>query len=151
MANKSLIKILVLNDLKVTPQRVAILEVIMGIPEHPTADIITEYVHFSHPNISLATIYKTLDIFSKKGIIKKVKTEKESMRYDAVKKKHHHLYCAETDRIEDYYDDNLNQILETYFRNIKIPDFKINDLKLQILGEFTGKESKTSDNQTIKI
>jgi Fur family peroxide stress response transcriptional regulator len=137
MANKSLIRMLMQHDLKVTPQRIAILEVILALDNHPDADTITEYLRVSHPNISLATIYKTLETFTKKGIIKKVLTVKDSMRYDAISERHHHLYCSESDRIEDFYDDDLNKILDDYLKKKKIPNFKIEDIKLQITGKFT--------------
>jgi Fur family peroxide stress response transcriptional regulator len=58
------------------------------------------------------------------------------MRYDAVMESHHHLYCSESDRIEDYKDNELNELLEKYFEKKKIPDFKIEDIKLQIIGKF---------------
>ncbi len=67
------------------------------------------------------------------------------MRYDAIIEKHHHLYCSESDRIEDFYDNELNDILETYLKNKKIPNFKIEDIKLQIVGRFT---DKIKDNKT---
>jgi Fur family peroxide stress response transcriptional regulator len=143
MANKTVIRLLVQNDLKVTPQRVAILEVILNLDNHPHAENITEYLRLSHPNISIGTIYKTLEIFTKKGIIKKVLTTKDSMRYDAIPERHHHLYCLESERIEDYYDDDLNKILEDYIKKKNIPNFKIEDIKLQIVGKFT-------DNKTDK-
>ena len=139
MANKSIIKILVQNDLKVTPQRIAILEIILTLENHPTADNITEYLRLSHPNISLGTIYKTLDTFLKKGIIHKVHNNNDFMRYDAIIEKHHHLYSSESDRIEDYIDEKLNEIIEKYFENIEIPGFTIEDIKLQIIGKFTDK------------
>ena len=140
MANKTVIRLLVQNDLKVTPQRVAILEVILNLDNHPHAENITEYLRLSHPNISVGTIYKTLDIFTKKGIIKKVLTTKDSMRYDAIPERHHHLYCLESERIEDYYDDDLNKILEDYIKKKNIPNFKIEDVKLQIVGRFLDNE-----------
>jgi Fur family transcriptional regulator, peroxide stress response regulator len=144
MANKSILNILVLNDLKVTPQRIAILEVILALENHPTAENITEHLRLAHPNISLATIYNTLETFSRKGIIRKVSTNNEVSRYDPVTERHHHLYCADSDRIEDFYDDDLNRILDEYMKSKKIPDFNIEDIKLQIIGTFTtdGKEKE---------
>jgi Fur family peroxide stress response transcriptional regulator len=64
------------------------------------------------------------------------------MRYDAVMEKHHHLYCAESDRIEDYFDTELNALIGNYFEKKGIPDFEINDIKLQIIGKFTNRSSK---------
>jgi Fur family peroxide stress response transcriptional regulator len=137
MANQEVIKILSENDLKVTPQRTAVLEVIMNLKNHPTADYITRYLRLNYPHIPIGTVYKILEIFVDKGIIRRVKTDNEIMRYDPVAIKHHHLYCSASDRIEDYYDDELNKIISSYFSRKKIPNFTIEDFKLQIVGKFT--------------
>ena len=140
MANKSLIKTLVYNNLKVTPQRLAILEVILTLENHPTAEKITEYLRLTHPNISIGTIYKTLDTFLKKGIINKVHSDNDLMRYDGIIENHYHLYSSESDRIEDYVDEKLNEIIEKYFETVEIPGFTIEDIKIQIVGKFTDKQ-----------
>ncbi len=64
------------------------------------------------------------------------------MRYDAITEKHHHLYSAESDRIEDYFDPELNEIIDNYFKKKGIPDFEIEDIKLQVIGKFKDKYSK---------
>ena len=127
------------KGLKVTPQRIAILEAIIKLNNHPTADNIIDYIRNNHPNIATATVYKVLDALVSKELIKRVKTEKDIMRYDAILDKHHHLYCSESDRIEDYYDEELNNLLEKFFKKNAIPDFKIKDIKLQIIGKFINK------------
>lgn len=127
---------LVNKALKVTPQRIAVLEAIITLDNHPAAENIIEYIRKNHPNISTATVYKVLDTFVSCGLIKRVKTETGVMRYDAIIESHHHLYCSESDRIEDYNDEELNRLLETYFTRKGIPGFKIEDIKLQIVGKF---------------
>jgi Fur family peroxide stress response transcriptional regulator len=127
---------LVEKGLKITPQRIAILESIIKLNNHPTAENIIDYIRKNHPNIATATVYKVLDALVEKGLIKKVKTEKDVMRYDAFLENHHHLYSSESDRIEDYLDDELNEILEKHFEKKGIPGFKIEDIKLQIIGKF---------------
>jgi len=127
---------LIEKHLKITPQRIAILEAIMHLNNHPTAENIITFIRKNHPNISTATVYKVLDTLVENELIKRVKTEKDSMRYDAVIEKHHHLYCSETDRIEDYFNSELNEILSNYFEKKGIPDFEIDDVKLQIIGKF---------------
>jgi Fur family peroxide stress response transcriptional regulator len=141
MANKAIIKILTDNNLKVTPQRTAVLEVIYTLNNHPSADYIIDYLRLNFPHIPLSTVYKILDVFVGKGIVSKVKTDDEVMRYDFVKEKHHHLYCAESERIEDYYDKELDKLLENYLKKKTIPNFKIKDIKLQIVGNFTDKSN----------
>ena len=124
------------KGLKVTPQRIAILEAIVKLNNHPTAENIIEYIRKIHPNIATATVYKVLDALVSSDLIKKVKTERDIMRYDAVMESHHHLYCSESDRIEDFVDTELNEMIEKYFEKKKIPDFKIEDVRLQIIGKF---------------
>jgi len=124
------------KGLKVTPQRIAIFEAIFKLNNHPTAENIIEYIRKNHPNISVATVYKVLEALASSELISKVKTEKDIMRYDAIMESHHHIYCSDSDRIEDYSDNELNELLKKYFENKKIPDFKVEDIKLQIIGKF---------------
>jgi len=124
------------KGLKVTPQRVAIYEAIVKLNNHPAAENVIDYIKKNHPNISIGTVYKVLDSLVENNLLKKVKTEKDIMRYDAVISNHHHLYCAETDRIEDYGDENLNTLITEYFKKNKIKNFKVQDIKLQITGQF---------------
>jgi len=128
------------SNLKVTPQRIAVLEALNNLRDNPTADKVKEYVVKNHPNIAVGTIYKTLETFVEKGLVKKVKTEKDVMRYDAILDNQHHLYCEDTERIEDFFDDQLNEMLEEYFKKKKIPNFKVKDIKLQIIGTFNNKK-----------
>ena len=122
--------------LKVTPQRLAILEAVNNLANHPTADNIIEYIRSAHPGIATGTVYKVLDALVENGLIKRVKTDKDAMRYDGILENHHHLYCAESDRIEDYTDQELDQLLETYFREKGISGFQIEEIRLQIKGSF---------------
>ena len=124
------------KGLKVTPQRVAIYEAIVELNNHPTAENVIAYIKANHPNISVGTVYKVLDFLVGNELLKKVKTEKDIMRYDAVLSNHHHLYCAVTDRIEDYEDEKLNLLINDYFKKNKIRNFKVQDIKLQITGKF---------------
>ena len=135
MANKTVIKILTENGLKVTPQRTAVLEVIMDLNNHPTADEIVQYLRISYPHIPIGTVYKILDKFYKLGIIDKVKTDNDLIRYDPVKNRHHHLYSTNNNSIQDFYDDNLDMILNEYFKKKNIPGFIVEDFKLQIIGK----------------
>jgi Fur family peroxide stress response transcriptional regulator len=124
------------KSLKVTPQRTAILEAIVKLNNHPTAESIGDHIRELHPNISMATVYKVLDTLVENGLIRKVKTESGIMRYDAEMESHHHLYCSDSDRIEDYKNDELIEMLENYFAKKRIPGFEIDDIKLQIIGKF---------------
>lgn len=124
------------KGLKITPQRMSILEAIYTLNNHPTADNIIEYIRKTHPNIATGTVYKVLDVLVENCLIKKVTTDRDIMRYDGVTEKHHHLYCSECDLIEDYMDPELDEILKEYFKKKSFPGFKIEDIILQIRGDF---------------
>lgn len=134
--SKTIMQNLASKGLKVTPQRTVILEAIYALGNHPTAENIIDYIHEKHPNIATGTVYNVLDVLVSNNIIKKVKTEKDVMRYDGVTDNHHHLYCSECDIIEDYIDKALDALLQNYFEEKNIPGFKIEDIVLQIRGKF---------------
>ena len=127
---------LIEKGLRITPQRLAIYEAILKLNNHPTADDIAAFIKQDHPNIATGTIYNVLESLVGNGLLRKVKSEKDVMRYDAILENHHHLYCAESDRIADYYNNEINNLLTEYFRKNGIPDFEIEDIKLQIIGKF---------------
>lgn len=130
------VKKLAEKGLKITPQRISILEAIYSLNNHPTAENIIEYIHKKHPNIATGTVYKVLETLIETGLVKKVTTDRDVMRYDGVTENHHHLYCIECDIIEDYNDSELDHILEKYFESKKIPGFEIQEFVLQIKGTF---------------
>jgi Fur family transcriptional regulator, peroxide stress response regulator len=125
------------KGLRVTPQRLVIYEAILKLNNHPTADDIAAFIRPDHPNIATGTVYKVLESLVENGLLKKVKTERDVMRYDAIIENHHHLYDAESDCIADYYNSEINELLTEYFRKNGIPDFEIEDIRLQIIGKFS--------------
>ena len=127
---------LVNKGLKVTPQRIAVLETIIKLNNHPSAENIIEQIRKTYPNIATGTVYKVLEVLTDNGLINRVKTDRDVMRYDAVMEKHHHLYSSESDRIEDYTDRQLDNMLEEYFKKKDITGFSIEKIRLQIIGRF---------------
>ncbi len=124
------------KGLKVTPQRMSILEAIYNLENHPTVEQIIEFIRKKHPNIATGTVYKVLNTLVNNDLVKKVKTEKDIMRYDGLIENHHHLYCAVCDYIEDYKNSELDKLLQKFFEENKIDNFIIDDIKLQINGRF---------------
>lgn len=114
----------------------AILEAIYGLSNHPAADGIIEYIRQKHPNIATGTVYKVLETLVESGLIKKVTTDRDIMRYDGIMETHHHLYCSECDLIEDYHDIEMDELLKKYFENKQLPGFKPDEFVLQIKGTF---------------
>jgi Fur family peroxide stress response transcriptional regulator len=124
------------KGLKVTPQRIAILDAIYKLGSHPTADNIIEFIRQSNPNIASGTVYKVLDTLIENKLVKRVTTDRDVMRYDAIMENHHHLYCSECDLIEDYVDEELDDVLKEYFKKKNFNGFKLEDIVVQIRGTF---------------
>lgn len=124
------------KGLKITPQRMNILEAVYVLGNHPAAENIIDFIREKYPNIATGTVYKVLDTLVQNNLIKRVKTDRDIMRYDGVVESHHHLYCSKCDIIEDYVDEELDLMLKNYFRNKKFSRFKIEDIVLQIRGTF---------------
>lgn len=113
-----------------------ILEAIYKLNNHPTAEQVIEYICRAHPNIATGTVYNVLDMLVKNGLVKKVKTEKDVMRYDGQTGTHHHLYCMECDYIEDYHNAALDEMIRKHLEENRIGNFIIEDVRLQINGRF---------------
>ncbi|WP_461832097.1 Fur family transcriptional regulator [Aquifex sp.] len=111
--------------LKITPQRIAVYEVLLKSDNHPTVEEIYEKVKEKYPYVSLATVYRTLETLEKIGLAKRVCFWGNSARYDANVSEHHHLICEVCGRIEDIeLEENLN-IPET-LKGFKTEGYSVN-------------------------
>jgi Fur family peroxide stress response transcriptional regulator len=98
------------KGLKVTPQRLAIYTCLRNSYSHPTAEDIYKEVVVSNPSISLATVYKTLDSFSKVGLVNELHIVNEHSNYDAHMEQHSHLICSHCQKIFDYTGSSLSSL-----------------------------------------
>lgn len=94
--------------LKVTPQRTAIYKELARTDQHPSTEMIYKNIKDYFPNISLTTVYRTLETFEKNGLISVVNQLYNAARYDANLNPHHHIVCVECKKIEDVYESSVN-------------------------------------------
>lgn len=115
------------STLKVTPQRVVILQALCCQPHHhPTADDVFEAVQAALPvALSKATVYNTLNAFVCEGLIREVSTEPGRTRYDANLTDHHHFIDTQTGRIFDIPWDQVSQLCESLGPQYQIQDYQI--------------------------
>lgn len=97
------------HGFKCTPGRELILEVLSSTNEHLTPEEIYNEVKKSHPEIGLVTVYRTLELLVKSGILIKLDFGDGRSRYELSenyghKNHHHHLVCKNCGRIIDYSD-----------------------------------------------
>lgn len=89
------------KQLRMTPQRKVLIEELRKLYTHPTADELYEVVRKRLPHISLGTIYRNLEILSRKGIIRKIELGGTQKRFDGDLEIHQHIRCTECGRIDD--------------------------------------------------
>jgi Fur family transcriptional regulator, peroxide stress response regulator len=130
--------------LKVTHQRMVVLEAILIREDHPTAELIYEAIRPENPIISLGTVYKTLDVFVSVGLLQKVYSDEGVMRYDANLKSHNHVHCTNTNEIIDFHNEELNKMISEYFSTRKVENLLIKEIRLQISGEKIDPEKEIS-------
>src|SRR5271156_6353682 len=79
------------HGLAVTPQRLAIIRALLASKNHPSAEHICGAVRKQLPNLSLATVHRTLEQFCEVGEARKVTLLYDSARYDGHAEPHHHV------------------------------------------------------------
>lgn len=122
--------------LRATRQRLTILECLLRLPGHPTAEQVHRQILTQMPSLSLATVYKTLDSFVAAGLTRRVASAGgASRRYDADCSAHHHLICGETQEIMDFHDSQLDTLLQEFFASRDVPGFQAHSFSVHITGE----------------
>lgn len=101
---KNITELLRGNGFKVTPQRLAVYEVLANTKEHPNAEMIFNSLQATYPTMSLATVYKTIDILNEIGLVQILNAGEDSFRYDADMSNHAHVRCVECGRVDDVFD-----------------------------------------------
>jgi Fe2+ or Zn2+ uptake regulation protein len=103
MTKDTIIKRLKEKGLKVTPQRLAIIEVLVDQGSlHPGAAFVYREARKKRKSLSLSTTYATLDELSRHGIIKTLQFDKIENRYETNREEHINLICEKCGRIIDY-------------------------------------------------
>jgi Fe2+ or Zn2+ uptake regulation protein len=119
------------QGLRSTVQRRVILETVLDLDDHPTADEVYESVVDRLPGVSRTTVYRTLESLARLGVITKACHPGAVARYDRRTELHHHLICLHCDGITDISDARLD--------DLEIPDtstygFEVADFRVQLRG-----------------
>mgnify|MGYP001026515403 FL=1 len=86
--------------IRLTPQRLAIAEVVVNSGDHPSVKEIFERVKAFFPYVTLATVYSTLDVLERAAIVRELPFQRQS-RYDANLSPHANLVCVECGSVVD--------------------------------------------------
>jgi Fur family peroxide stress response transcriptional regulator len=109
-----------------TIQRLVVIEYLKKSTTHPTVEEIYEALKGDYPTFSRATVYNTLQVLKKAGLIQELTIEKEKAHYDLRAEPHHHFHCRQCRRIYDvdvdcpvikggYVDGHRIEMVQAYF------------------------------------
>ena len=119
-----------LKNRKVRPsyQRIKVLEYLYKNQCHPTVDQIFKDLQSEIPTLSKSTIYNTLNLFLKSGLIRVINIEDNETRYDIITKNHGHFKCESCGKIFNFSID-FNSL-----KTEELSGFKIIDKNLYFKG-----------------
>ncbi len=107
----SLTELLRSRGFKVTPQRLAIYDALCKSKAHPSAEMLFAELLPHYPGLSLATVYKTVDILRELGLIQVLNAGEDSFRYDAMMEEHSHIRCLKCNRVDDLVGINTDDFM----------------------------------------
>ena len=108
------------NGHRVTPQRVMILEIMQNHHGHISAEEVYQAVYRAHPYINRSTIYRTLEMLTKEGLLTVTDLGKGPVSYELNSgEPHHHLVCEQCGRIEEFDHALLESLQKSLLRQYK--------------------------------
>lgn len=96
------------KNIRITPQRQAIIEYLIDTNDHPTVEEIYRNITEKYGPMSLATVYNNLNVLVDAGLVDEMKFNGVTSRYDYNHHRHHHIICVECGRIEDVVYNDLD-------------------------------------------
>lgn len=97
---------------KVTPQRLAIYSALAATKAHPSAEMIYNELQPLYPTMSLATVYKTIEILKELNLVQVLNVGEDSFRYDADTTNHPHVRCMCCGRVDDLYGIDSTEFID---------------------------------------
>ena len=98
------------SGMRLTPQRVAICQLLTATDEHPTAAMIFDSLKPQFPSLSLATVYKNIHVFLDAGLLREVSPFHGTLRLEGTLEDHHHLVCTRCKTIVDLESEDLTPV-----------------------------------------
>jgi Fur family peroxide stress response transcriptional regulator len=112
-------------QMKLTPQRLAILSFLDGNKGHPSAEDIYKAVQKKFPTMSFATVYNTLEALKNRGSVQEMKIDPDKKRYDPDNTRHHHLICIDCKDIVDIHKDFNIHLSDDMARGFSVLDKRV--------------------------
>ncbi len=89
------------HGIQPTRPRIDAAEVLLSRKQHVTADQLLEQLNTKHSQVSRATVYNTLKLFVRQGVIRQVMLDGDRTLYDSNTSHHYHMYNVDTGELTD--------------------------------------------------
>lgn len=122
-------------QIRVTPQRALIVEVIMESSDHPDADLIYRRAIQKDSSVSVATTYRTLNLLEEAGILRKLNMQDGKVRYEIEREDHNHLVDVENERIHEFKDERLGALMREIVGNM---GYDVESFRVEVVGKKRG-------------
>ncbi|HEV8136681.1 MAG TPA: transcriptional repressor [Pyrinomonadaceae bacterium] len=119
------------GEQKLTPQRDAVLQVILAREDHPTANEIFEAARQRLPTISYATVYNSLRYLKEAGLVHEIKFGDSASRYDRETDRHDHAICNSCGKLVDFDLPQTAELMQAAARKSR---FKPESVHLTLRG-----------------
>ncbi len=96
--------------MKLTHQRLEIFREVASSADHPDAEAVFRGVQGRMPTVSLDTVYRTLWLLNDLGMVTTLGPRRESVRFDANLRHHHHYLCVGCGQARDFESEELNAL-----------------------------------------
>lgn len=106
---------------KVTHQRLVILDYLLHSKEHPSAEMIYADLRQRYPTISLATVYNTLEMLAKVGLVVDLGAPGERRRFDGNVTEHSHYFCTNCGKVKDLNLSGAERAMSKLVQEINLP------------------------------
>ncbi len=95
------------HDILPTPQRLEVADILLRKPQHLSAEQIIDGLRDNGSTVSKATVYNTLKLFEKNGLINECIVDPERRFYDSSTHPHHHFYNVDSGKLTDIAADEI--------------------------------------------
>ena len=125
------------HSLKATPQRLAVHEAMLRLG-HASADMVTDEIRKScDTKVTVASVYNILTNMAMLGIYHHRLSSNNKMYFDVNTFKHFHIYDCENHEFKDIVDNELVELIESYFSKRRFRGYSIEDIDIQLIGKPT--------------
>lgn len=132
------------KGMRMTDQRRVIAQVLSAAEDHPDVEEVYRRSTAIDPNISIATVYRTVRLFEEAGILERHDFRDGRSRYEQVPDRHHdHLINVETGEVIEFRNEEIERLQTEIARQL---GFKLMDHRLELYGVPLSRDDRSNRN-----